>query len=112
MNNLQQIDWSRLPQPEDDGGARHLTGPIHGQRFGNPPGTAANIQNLRRPCRASCCLRIVRRSMRQGAEGRVGGSPVRNQSSARGHSASRKRSWKKAKWPISACPMAAGAKRR
>ncbi|MDD3786841.1 MAG: peroxiredoxin, partial [Hydrogenophaga sp.] len=26
MNNLQQVDWSRLPQPEDDGGARHLTG--------------------------------------------------------------------------------------
>ena len=26
MNNLQQVDWSRLPQPEDDGGARHLAG--------------------------------------------------------------------------------------
>ena len=24
--NLNEVDWSRIPAPEDDGGARHLTG--------------------------------------------------------------------------------------
>ena len=24
--NLNEVDWSKIPAPEDDGGARHLTG--------------------------------------------------------------------------------------
>jgi peroxiredoxin len=27
-SNLIDVDWSRLPEPEDDGGARHLTGAV------------------------------------------------------------------------------------
>ena len=47
MNNLTQVDWSKIPPPEDDGGVAHLTGlAVPDQVLASTDGNQINLSQL------------------------------------------------------------------